>query len=305
MEMHQVRYFLAVADTLNFTRAAEQCHVSQPALTRAIQQLEQEMGGLLLRRERKLTHLTDFGRLLEPHLRQLSANADAAKSTAKKFLNLQDAQIRLGIMCTVGPARFMGFLAGFHAANPGCELTLVEGVPKGLSDMLLEGQLDLAIMAQPVPLYRERFCSAFPTGHRLEQQNRVRVVDVAGETYLRRINCEYRDYLADRLREHGLATRVGFQSEREDWIQMMVAAGFGVCFLPEFSPTMPGVRTQPVTGPEVVREVSLVSMSGRRFSPAVMIFIRAIRSHDWSRGGEATISPSSNRRSSSGSGLNI
>ena len=96
MEMHQVRYFLAVADTLNFTRAAEQCHVSQPALTRAIQQLEEELGGLLLRRERKLTHLTDFGRLIEPHLRQLSADAEAAKSTAKKFLNLQEAQIRLG-----------------------------------------------------------------------------------------------------------------------------------------------------------------------------------------------------------------
>jgi DNA-binding transcriptional LysR family regulator len=292
MEMHQVRYFLAVADTLNFTRAAEQCHVSQPALTRAIQQLEEEMGGLLLRRERKLTHLTDFGRLIERHLRQLFANADAAKSTAKKFLNLQDAQVRLGVMCTVGPARFMGFLAGFHAANPGCELTLVEGVPKGLSDMLLEGQLDLAIMAQPEPfnerldvlrLYKERFCVAFPTGHRLEQQNHVRVVDVAGETYLRRINCEYRDYLADRLREHGLAVQVGFQSEREDWIQMMVAAGFGVCFLPEFSPTIPGVRTQPVTDPEVVREVSLVSMSGRRFSPAVLALTRAIRAHNWSR----------------------
>ena len=66
MEMHQVRYFLAVADTLNFTRAAELCHVSQPALTRAIQQLEEELGGLLLRRERKLTHLTDFGRLIQP-----------------------------------------------------------------------------------------------------------------------------------------------------------------------------------------------------------------------------------------------
>ena len=76
--MHQVRYFLAVADTLNFTRAAEQCHVSQPALTRAIQQLENELGGLLLRRERKLTHLTDFGRLIEPHLRQVCADAETA-----------------------------------------------------------------------------------------------------------------------------------------------------------------------------------------------------------------------------------
>ena len=83
MEMHQVRYFLAVADTLNFTRAAEQCHVSQPALTRAIQQLEEELGGLLLRRERKLTHLTDFGRLIEPHLRQMLTDAEAAKSTAR------------------------------------------------------------------------------------------------------------------------------------------------------------------------------------------------------------------------------
>jgi DNA-binding transcriptional LysR family regulator len=290
MEMHQVRYFLAVADTLNFTRAAEQCHVSQPALTRAIQQLEEEMGGLLLRRERKLTHLTDFGRLIEPHLRQLAADAEAAKTTAKKFLNLEQAQIRLGIMCTVGPVRFMGFLAEFNRANPGCDITLVEGVPSRLSDMLLQGELDLAVMAQPdafnerldvLPLYRERFCIAFPAGHRLEQQNRVQVTDVAGETYLRRINCEYRDYLADRLREHGLATKVGFQSEREDWIQMMVAAGFGVCFLPEFSPTIPGVRTQAVSDPEVVRDVSLVSMSGRRFSPAVLTFIRVIRAHDW------------------------
>jgi DNA-binding transcriptional LysR family regulator len=283
MEMHQVRYFLAVADSLNFTRAAELCHVSQPALTRAIQQLEQELGGLLLRRERRLTHLTDFGRLIEPHLRRLSADAEAAKTTARKFLNLQQAQIRLGVMCTVGPARFM-------AANPGCEMTLVEGVPPRMSQMLLQGELDLAVMAQPDPfnerldalsLYRERFCIAFPIGHRLEQQNRIRIVEIAGETYLRRINCEYRDYLVDRLREHGLATRVGFQSEREDWIQMMVAAGFGVCFLPEFSPTIPGVLTQPVTDPEVVRDVSLVSMSGRRFSPAVLAFIRAIRAHDW------------------------
>jgi LysR family hydrogen peroxide-inducible transcriptional activator len=291
MEMHQVRYFLAVADTLNFTRAAELCNVSQPALTRAIQQLEDELGGLLLRRERKLTHLTDFGRLIQPHLRQLLADAEAAKTTAKRFLSLQQAQIRLGIMCTVGPARFMSFLADFHASNPGCEITLVEGVPARLSEMLLQGELDLAVMAQPepfnerldvLPLYDERFCIAFPTGHRLDQQNRVEISDIAGETYLRRINCEYRDYLADQLRALGLAVRVGFQSEREDWIQMMVAAGFGVCFLPEFSPTIPGVRTQPVTDPEVVREISLVSMSGRRFSPAVMTFARAIRSHDWS-----------------------
>ena len=83
----------------------------------------------MLRRERKLTHLTDFGWLIEPHLRQLSADAEAAKTTAKRFLSLQHAQIRLGIMCTVSPARFMSFLTSFHAANRGCEIMIMEGVP--------------------------------------------------------------------------------------------------------------------------------------------------------------------------------
>ena len=74
MEIHQIRYFLAVADTLNFTKAAERCHVTQPALTRAIQKLEEELGGPLLRRERSLTHLTDLGRMMVPHLERVLAD---------------------------------------------------------------------------------------------------------------------------------------------------------------------------------------------------------------------------------------
>ncbi len=68
MEMHQIRYFLAICECLNFTRAAEQCHVARPSLTRAIKKLEAELGGPLLRRERNHTHLTELGRLIRPHL---------------------------------------------------------------------------------------------------------------------------------------------------------------------------------------------------------------------------------------------
>ena len=290
MEMHQVRYFLAVAETRNFTRAAELCNVTQPALTRAVQKLEEELGGLLLRREHHLTHLTDFGRLISPHLEQLAANAEATKSTAERFLKLENASISLGVMCTVGPVRFMSFLADFRKAHPGCEMTIVEGVPARLADLLIEGRLDVAIMAQPdafsdrldvLPIYKERFCVAFPTGHRLQEKNAVSISDVRGKTYLQRINCEYRDYLAEQCRERGFSVEVGFQSEREDWIQMAVAAGFGVCFLPEYSPTIPGVQTRVVVAPEVTREVSLVSIAGRRFSPAVASFTRAIRGYQW------------------------
>ena len=71
MDIHHIRYFLAVCETRNFTRAAEKCNVTQPALSRAIQQLEDEVGGLLFRRERNLTHITDLGNLLRPRFQQV------------------------------------------------------------------------------------------------------------------------------------------------------------------------------------------------------------------------------------------
>ena len=79
MEMHQIRYFLAVSRTLIFTRAAEDCHVAQPSLTRAIKLLEAELGGDLFRRERNLTHLTEFGQRMLPLMSQCYESALAAK----------------------------------------------------------------------------------------------------------------------------------------------------------------------------------------------------------------------------------
>jgi len=79
MEMHQVRCFLAVADQLNFTKAAEKCNVSQPSLTRAIKLLEEELGGVLFHRERANTHLSEPGKMLAPHLRQIYEESHEAK----------------------------------------------------------------------------------------------------------------------------------------------------------------------------------------------------------------------------------
>ena len=151
MEMHQIRYFLAVCETLNFTRAAERCNVSQPALSRAIQSLEAEVGGPLFRRERSLTHMTDLGRLLRPHLEDSLRETEAAKLAARNFLKLEGTPLQLGVMCTIGPLRFVGFLAQFRDDNPGVELSLIEGVPAQLIDKLEHGSLDIAIMAHPDP----------------------------------------------------------------------------------------------------------------------------------------------------------
>src|SRR5262245_16254680 len=170
MEMHEVRYFLAVCDTLNFTRAAERCNVSQPSLTRAIQKLEGELGGLLFRRERAATHLTDLGQLVRPRLVQIAKDADTVKSTANSFLRMKNAPLSFGIMCTIGPLRCIGFLSRFRQDHPGVELTMSEDTPARLIELLQEGKIDLAVMAQPDPyperfdvhlLYRENFVVAF------------------------------------------------------------------------------------------------------------------------------------------------
>lgn len=288
--MHEVRYFLAVCDTLNFTRAAERCNVSQPALTRAIQKLESELGGLLFRRERLATHLTDLGQLVRPQLERMANDAEAVKTTANSFLRMNDAPISVGIMCTIGPLRCIGFLSRFQKEHPGIELTMTEDTPVRLTELLAEGKIDVAIMAQPDPyperfdvhlIYREHFVIAFPPGHRFEKMNAVCVADVAGESYLSRINCEYYDQLSAICKACNAPLRNAYRSEREDWIQTMVMAGLGICFLPEFSPVLPGLHTRRVIEPEVLRDVSLVTVSGRRFSPAIGTFVRALKAYKW------------------------
>ena len=290
MELHEIRYFLALSKTLNFTKAAEMCNVSQPALTRAIQKMEDELGGLLFSRERNNTHLTELGRMLEPHLTEVLTRTQAAKETANRFLRLDSAQLKLGVMCTIGPVRFVSFLSCFRADNPGVEITLTEAVPNRLCDLLTKGELDVALIArpdgfasplQPQPLYRERFVIACSAGHPFARKNSVSVAELDGQPYLARINCEFFDTLRDTCHANGSHLVGAFRSEREDWILTMVAAGMGVCFLPEYSNTIPGVISRPVISPSIEREVCLVTVAGRRWSSPVSAFIRAVKQYRW------------------------
>jgi LysR family hydrogen peroxide-inducible transcriptional activator len=296
MEMHQIRYFLAVCETLNFTRAAERCNVTQPALTRAVQKLEEELGGLLFRRERKLTHMTDLGLLVRPQLESVLKQSDQARTAAQSFLQLRDAPLRLGVMCTIGPVRFVSFLSRFGADHPGVEVSLTESIPDALINMLMEGALDVAITTEPEEpnerldfrkLYDERFVVAFPPGHRYEAMAEVPIKEIQGESYLSRANCEYYERLETALEEQMVEVEDVFRSEREDWIQIMVMAGMGICFMPEYSAVLPGLMARPITNPPVSRTIHLATVAGRRFSPAVATFIKAIDRYHWPERAEA------------------
>ncbi len=290
MELNEIRYFLALSRTLNFTKAAEACHVSQPALTRAIRKMEDELGGLLFSRERSNTHLTELGRLIEPHLVEVVTQTGEAKRTAARFLKLEKASLALGVMCTIAPVKFVGFMARFRAENPGVDVTILEAVPDQLCDLLVKGELDVALMARPdgfpkpfrtLELFSERFVVACSAGHRFARKSNVAMAELDGESYLSRINCEFYDFLGDRCREQGATLVYSYQSEREDWVLAMVAAGLGICFLPEYTAIFPGVIGCPVVSPSVARSVCAVTVAGRRSSPPVKAFLNAVRRYQW------------------------
>jgi LysR family hydrogen peroxide-inducible transcriptional activator len=290
LELHEIRYFLTLRQTLNFTKAAEECNISQPSLTRAIRKMENELGGLLFSRERNNTHLTQLGRLIEPHLVEVMARAREAKEAAERFVRLEDAKLALGVMCTIAPVQFVTFLGRFRADNPGIDVTLLDAVPERLCDLLMTGELDLAVMARPqglhVPfhadrLYVERFVVACSAGHRFAKMNDVPMAALDGEFYFTRINCEFQDVLGDMHRALGVKLVKSYQSEREDWILTMVAAGLGVSLLPEFTAAFPGVIGCPVISPSVERDVCLVSVAGRRRSSPVKAFVHATKRYDW------------------------
>jgi DNA-binding transcriptional LysR family regulator len=290
MEMHQIRYFLAVAEHLNFTRAAEHCHVAQPSLTRAIKLLEDEFGGPLFHRERANTHLSELGRMVLPHLRQIFDQAQTAKRQATDFTKLKSTPLKLGIMCTLAPSRLVGVLAALHARHAGIEIQLVDAASSQLEDLLVGGDLEVAIYAKPssgrderlhyMTLFRERMMIATGEGSRLAASDVVRGEELDGQRYLKRVNCEF-THAGPIFAAEGAAFAPVYRSERDDWILAMVAAGLGFAFMPEFCIDHPGVVARPLVDPEFWREVNLVTVRGRPHSPAVGALVREASRAKW------------------------
>src|SRR5438477_1802247 len=269
MEMQHVRYFLALSRALNFTRAAEAANVSQPALTRAIQQLEHELGGPLFHRERQRTHLSELGRIMLPYFETIQTQSEAAKSHAKDLRKLDRATLHIGAMCTIGPHILSELILKFSQEHPNVDLVVSDKGAHELLEMLAAGDLQLALFGLPegpdvrfhaLPLFKERFVVAVPPGHRLAQNNVVFSRDLHDEAYVNRANCEMYDFAKNEFRSRGVILRKVFSSERDDWVQGMIKAGMGFGFFPELCVTDPGLVTRRLVDPEFVRTIMLVTV---------------------------------------------
>jgi len=291
MEMHQVRYFLAVAQELNFSRAAKKCNVTQPSLSRAIQQLEGELGGPLFHRERHLTHLTDLGQMVQPHLETVYSAAVKAKKLSQDLNQLKRVPLKLGIMSTISPDEIVDLIAALKTRYDGLELRLCDANAKDLRERVLAGDLEAVIYALPgeevderthvMPLFSEQMVIAVHQGHRLARERAFPVKELNGECYIHRVNCEFAGYADHILQEKGVTCTPTYWSERDDWTLAMVAAGLGFAFMPAHAVKHPGIVALPVIEPEFWRQVNLVTVRGRPHSPGLGALVREAMRKKW------------------------
>ncbi len=290
MEMHQIRYVIAAADHLNFTRAAASCAVSQPALTKGIKALEKELGTPLFHREGRRIMVSEFGRAMLPHLRQISAEANAARLLAQNFQQLLDVPVRLGVLASIGQAQFGRFLRAFGLAHEGVELAVTEGSEADLRRDLQDDEIDLAVTARLedteetfaiLPLYAERYIVILPPNHPLADHDALTLSMLSGQPYVDRVGCGMRRHLAESCEAAGVVLHARFRSEREDWVQAMVLAGLGFAFMPEYSVTLPGLIQRPLVEPPLSRQICIASVRGRPFSPPVAALMRMAQSFAW------------------------
>lgn len=288
MEMHQIRYFLAAARTLNFTRAAEESNVTQPSLTRAIQKLEEEFGGLLFRRERSLTHLTELGRLMVPHLERTYEAAQAARMLAKGIGKDIQAPIKLGIAGGISAA-LRAALADVVIALPGFQLSLIKADAAVLIEDMLKGNIDAAVVIEPrdpheridrIKLARQDFGLIAPNSSALAASNFVRVQELAAIHWI-----EGNADVADEFRERCLAA--GFHPEfrhsatSDSDLVDLVAAGLGCAIAPIGMALPDTVRSIRVEDLEISRTMIFATVSGRKRAPATDALIRAIKARPW------------------------
>jgi len=290
MELHQVRYFLAVASTLNFTRAAEQCNVTQPALTKGVQKLEQELGGQLIYRERLLTQLTDLGKEVLPMLERTLTSAETVRRTAKEFQRKEFAPLKIGLAPSISASLVLDPIAEIAKLVPGLHVELCEGAAEKLVDLLLEGEINAALVGdvQDMPariddwlLFEERYVAVLAPTHQFANRPSIGIDDLREIVLLKRAACD----VAPKLQRSYFPEeqlQLGYRCSHDLHLQHMAAAGFGVILAPEHMPRLPTLKTIPLEGDPVSREVRLLAVQGRRYSPALEAFIKVARLRDWS-----------------------
>lgn len=293
MEMQQVRYFLAVARTLNFTRAAEECHVTQPALTRAIKQLEEELGGELIRREGRNSHLTELGNRMQPLLAQCYESALTAKSLAAKVKKGEVSNLSIAVSRTLDLDLLMGPLAEMQRGFPGLQLKLRRGSGAEICEMLKNGEVELAIggplgatwdRLDAWPMFTEAFDLVVGANDRLAQRNCIDLdVELMREArFLHHAGCDPAELRKEEVTARGIPYENAHEVDELRDLEALVVANFGLAIMPASAMKSSAVRHLPCAALDLHRTVAIYTVAGRERSREAGALLNLVRSRDWS-----------------------
>jgi len=290
MEMHQVRYFLAVTQLLNFTRAAEQCNVTQPSLTRAIKQLEAELGGDLFRRERPAAQLTELGQRMHPLLKQCYEAAAGARSLASSFKSGEVGALRIALTHAIDLALLIPHLNQIKRQFNRLEFRFLRGTSREVAEYLKKGEVELGIAAEideawerldVWPLFTEDFELVVSKGHRLAQHSTIEFDDLRSEQLLNRNYCEHAERISASLREHGIDVDHSHEVSSERDLIELVEADIGAAMVPHTSLVPGSLKRTAVAGLDARRTVNLYGVAGRQRTAVANAVMRMLRGADW------------------------
>jgi LysR family hydrogen peroxide-inducible transcriptional activator len=292
VNLRDLRYLVALADERHFGRAAERCHVSQPTLSAQLRKLEEYLGVPLVERRPRHVALTEAGQRVVERARRILLEADAIVESSRAGRDPLAGTLRLALIPTVGPYLLPQVARRLKRDLPRLKLMLYEYRTGPLLEKLGSGEIDLGILALPVPLdglaaaplYDEPFMLAVPAGHPLATKERVRPEDLHGESVLL---LEDGHCLRDQALE--LCGRVGVHEEQDyratslETLRQMVAAGHGVTLMPTLAAGSPagaarGLRMRPFVRPSPARTIGAVWRKSTTRAPAIEALVQSIRS---------------------------
>ena len=282
MTLTELKYLVAVADTRNFSRAAERCFVSQPSLSASVRKLEDELGVQVFERGVGEVLVTGAGAPVVEQARRVLEEADRVKVVAKQRRDPLAGPLRLGVIHTVAPYLLPDLVLGLRKRAPEMPLDIEENMTANLDQMLRGGTIDVAILALPygapgietTPLYDEDFRIVVPAGHPWARRRSVPSAELEGQNLLLlSIGHCFRDQVVDACREFARPAAPGKEGNSLETLRSMVASGMGVSVLPasalterhanplvkviEFAPPRPSRRIVAATRVDFPRAAAL------------------------------------------------
>jgi len=289
MELHQLRYFVAVADLRSFTRAAERCLVAQPSLSQQIIKLERELGQPLFERLGRTVRLTEAGHALYAQASSVLRSVDEIQERVVAAVAPNRGTVKVGAIPTVAPYLLPSLLKSFVKRYPEAQVALHENLTDWTVRGCLEGDLDLGVIASAPTnellhsevLFTEELLLALPLKHPLLKQRRIALKDVVREPFvlMNEVHC-LGDQVMGFCKQQGCVPVVQCRSVQLLTIQELVAQGHGISLIPAMARARDRGRQcayRSLTPPIPTRTIHMVWHHDRYQSPLVKQFLQKLR----------------------------